>query len=348
MMQKNHIVFGASLALLSILLVFATEVRAVPFVDCTDTPGCIASLVIGGACPVCKDYQFPSDPNMNCEDVYGTGDCAAECFPDPGASCAYNCPDDSCPRTDPLWHRGEPAFTDYVFDNQMVGSTCTVSGVCSINACGPQTDVCNADNASRCVSHIGLCGGVTCHAGAWGGADYGWVSTSLLQTSTEDFWDDYVGDACSDGFDNDCDGKPDCQDSDCADHVDCTLPASPMLKFRHGTDNVRGAIGYNGAFHIEGQLFDNQGSITEPGTGSFVLRNNAGTPILLLTTTGDLFLTGTVHPNQANLNSVLTDGTKQMVLVYQSNVVAYFAPTGDVYLTDDFVETQDLSDLPGS
>jgi hypothetical protein len=139
---------------------------------------------------------------------------------------------------------------------------------------------------------------------------------------------------CFDGLDNDCDGLFDYEDS-----TNCTpavSPTSPKLIFRNsvGPNNVS-VIGSNGVMDIRGSVFQSQSSL--PITGSdFVLRNGAGSPILVLQrSTGNLYLKGALYQNtaQATLNAYVGGATREFIVRNTaSNAVAVMDTSGNMYL----------------
>jgi len=176
-----------------------------------------------------------------------------------------SCPADQC--------FGITNFKDW--ENSCASSCDDGSGLCLPCTCSPiSTGICSF--SKRCQTDTCSGSQIKCHS----------TNDGNWQWDLDPLPTDYETN-CTDGYDNDCDNDVDFDDADCGASEP---PLSPKLKFRQATtSNFAAVIGSNGVMDIAGNINMGENPITST-TNDFIIENNLGEIIALITYSGDLDL----------------------------------------------------------
>lgn len=126
---------------------------------------------------------------------------------------------------------------------------------------------------------------------------------------------------------------------------DSPIPSTgPRLVFNStSAGNMLSRIGNNGHMNLVGKVYPKYAAL--PSTGKdFVIKNTAGTPVIVLKNTVDitagLYLKGNLYQyqSQATLSSFLGGASDLIVRNSTGNLIVVFTANGDVYVSGRFQE----------
>jgi len=280
--------------------------------------------------PICMQWILPSEPCGSnecyeasvCEGDSITDNCNPQCLPKScSLCCTLPCPNDGCPVPG-----ASHILRDYLYNGDQSGNCNT--GTCFF-PCELRQETCNSGldctNSTYCGESL------TCHVDHNKLPDpMRWDAWPL---ASENSYGSPTVDACTDGFDNDCDGLIDAEDTDdCGGG--CGDPTGDKLIFETSSGNIA-VLGSNGVMSISGTLITSASAaqLTESGGNDFIIENTAGTNIVKLEgDNGNLYIAGSFNPG----GGALSPGASGNFVIENTNddVVAYFDSSGNFYLMD--------------